>query len=54
MKQAQQDGMVSRAAYKLEEMNKNLKIIRPGNYVLDLGAAPGGWTQVNFNIYLII
>ena len=38
--------MVSRAAYKLKEMNDQLRMIRPGHSVLDLGAAPGGWTQV--------
>jgi hypothetical protein len=47
VKQAHAEGMVSRAAYKLKEMNKQLRIIRPGYSVLDLGAAPGGWTQVH-------
>lgn len=51
MKQAHAEGMVSRAAYKLEEMNKTLKIIKPGYNILDLGAAPGGWTQVVISNY---
>lgn len=46
MKQAHAEGMVSRAAYKLRDMNKEEKIIRNGDVVVDLGAAPGGWTQV--------
>ena len=43
---AQQDGYRSRAAYKLVEINEKDKLIRPGMTILDLGAAPGGWTQV--------
>ena len=43
---AKQEGYVSRAAYKLLEINKKYKILRPGQLVVDLGAAPGGWTQV--------
>jgi len=50
VKQAHEEGMVSRAAYKLKEMNKQLRVIRPGHSVLDLGAAPGGWTQVASSI----
>lgn len=46
VKQAHAEGMVSRAAYKLRDMNKEEKIIRNGDVVVDLGAAPGGWTQV--------
>ena len=33
-------------AYKLKEINKSYRIIGPGSYVLDLGCAPGGWTQM--------
>jgi 23S rRNA (uridine2552-2'-O)-methyltransferase len=46
VKQSQQDGYRSRASYKLLEMSKKDKLIRPGMIVVDLGAAPGGWTQV--------
>ena len=43
---AQQQGLRSRAAFKLLEMDDKHGLIRPGARVLDLGAAPGGWTQV--------
>ena len=43
---AREQGYRSRAAYKLKELNKSYRIIGPGFYVLDLGCAPGGWTQV--------
>lgn len=46
VKQAQVDGYRSRASYKLIELNQKDKLIRPGMQVLDLGAAPGGWSQV--------
>ena len=46
VKQSQQDGYRSRASYKLLEISKKDKLIRPGMTVVDLGAAPGGWTQV--------
>ena len=46
VKQSQQDGYRSRASYKLLEMSKRDKLLRPGMTVVDLGAAPGGWTQV--------
>src|SRR5687768_8817656 len=39
-------GYRSRAAFKLKEMDERLKLLRPGMVVVDLGAAPGGWTQV--------
>lgn len=44
--QAQKDGYRSRAAYKLIEIDKKYKIIKSGITVVDLGAAPGGWSQV--------
>ncbi|KAJ3333171.1 hypothetical protein HDU91_002971, partial [Kappamyces sp. JEL0680] len=36
----------SRSAFKLYEIQKKHRVIRPGNTVLDLGASPGGWSQV--------
>ena len=47
-KQAKREGYRSRSAYKLKQIQKKFKVIRRGHYVLDLGAAPGGWTQVAF------
>ena len=44
--QAQKDGYRSRAAYKLIEIDKKYHIIKPGIKAVDLGAAPGGWSQV--------
>jgi 23S rRNA (uridine2552-2'-O)-methyltransferase len=44
--QSRADGYHSRAAYKLIQMNDELKLFKPGMRVIDLGAAPGGWTQV--------
>ncbi|MCL7461700.1 23S rRNA (uridine(2552)-2'-O)-methyltransferase RlmE [Pseudomonas sp. NW5] len=46
VKQAQKDGYRSRAAYKLLELSEKDKLIRPGMLVMDLGSAPGGWSQV--------
>ena len=46
VKAAAQHGYRSRAAYKLIELDKKFKIFKPGQTVLDLGAAPGSWTQV--------
>ena len=46
VKKAQVDGYVSRAAYKLLEIHKKEPIFKQGMRVIDLGAAPGGWTQV--------
>lgn len=43
---AHEQGYRSRAAYKLKELNQSYRIIGPGFYVLDLGCAPGGWTQM--------
>ncbi len=50
VKQAQKDGFRSRAAYKLLEINERDSILKPGVTVVDLGAAPGGWTQVVSNV----
>jgi 23S rRNA (uridine2552-2'-O)-methyltransferase len=45
-KKAKQEGYRSRAAYKLLELQERYRIIKPGDSVIDLGAAPGGWLQV--------
>jgi 23S rRNA (uridine2552-2'-O)-methyltransferase len=46
VKQAQRDGYRSRASYKLIQLNEKDKLIRPGMLIVDLGSAPGGWSQV--------
>lgn len=46
VKRAQEEGYASRAAYKLLEIQKKDHILKPGMKVVDLGAAPGGWSQV--------
>ena len=46
VKRASAEGMRSRAAYKLQQINDKDKLIRPGMLVVDLGATPGGWSQV--------
>lgn len=46
VKKAQSEGMRSRAAYKLEELLARDRLLKPGMVVVDLGAAPGGWSQV--------
>lgn len=46
VQQAQKEGYRSRACYKLMELNKRDRLIKPGMTVLDLGSAPGGWSQV--------
>ncbi len=43
---AQREGFRSRAAYKLIEIDDKYHILKPGQQVVDLGAAPGGWSQV--------
>ena len=45
VKRAHKEGMRSRATYKLEELDEAERLIRPGMVVVDLGAAPGGWSQ---------
>ena len=50
MRKARSDGYRSRAAYKLMEINTRDRLLIPGAKVVDLGAAPGGWTQVAASI----
>jgi 23S rRNA (uridine2552-2'-O)-methyltransferase len=45
VKKAQSEGLRSRAAYKLEELVERDRLLKPGMVVVDLGAAPGGWSQ---------
>lgn len=45
VKLAQKEGYRARAAYKLKEIDEALHLIRPGQVVVDLGAAPGAWSQ---------
>ena len=45
-RKAREEGYKSRAAYKLLEAVKKYRLIKPGDRVLDIGAAPGGWLQV--------
>lgn len=46
VKKSQEDGYRSRASYKLIELDTKDRLFRPGQLVVDLGAAPGGWSQV--------
>jgi len=46
VKKAKAEGYRSRAAYKLLEMDQKFKLVRKAKFVVDLGIAPGGWTQV--------
>ena len=45
VKLAQREGYRARAAYKLKEIDEALRLIRPGQTVVDLGSAPGAWSQ---------
>ena len=45
-RRAQREGYRARSAYKLQEIQRRSKLFRKGDTVLDLGAAPGGWSQV--------
>lgn len=46
VRRAQAEGMRSRAAYKLQQLAERDKLLKPGMTVVDLGSAPGGWSQV--------
>jgi 23S rRNA (uridine2552-2'-O)-methyltransferase len=45
VKLAQKEGYRARAAYKLKEIDETLRLVKPGQVVVDLGAAPGAWSQ---------
>ncbi|GAB4405917.1 MAG: RlmE family RNA methyltransferase [Rhodoferax sp.] len=45
VRQAQKDGYRARAAYKLQEIDAAFNLLRPGQVVVDLGSAPGAWSQ---------
>jgi len=45
VKLAQKEGYRARAAYKLKEIDEELKLLKPGQLVVDLGATPGAWSQ---------
>jgi 23S rRNA (uridine2552-2'-O)-methyltransferase len=46
---AQRDGYRSRAAYKLQQLDEKYHLLKPGQRIIDLGAAPGGWSQIAAN-----
>lgn len=46
VKRAQKEGYRSRASYKLLELQEKDRLLKPGQIVVDLGAAPGGWSQI--------
>lgn len=43
---AKAEGFVARSAYKLDELQKKFKLMKKGDFVVDLGAAPGAWSQI--------
>jgi 23S rRNA (uridine2552-2'-O)-methyltransferase len=46
VERAKREGFRSRAAYKLAEIDDKYRLLRPGAHVVDLGAAPGGWSEI--------
>ena len=51
VKKSKSEGRRSRAAYKIEEINQKFKIFRGGMSIIDLGSAPGSWSQYVLNNY---
>ncbi len=45
-KKAKTEGYRARSAYKLKQIQKRFQVMKPGDTVVDLGAAPGGWSQI--------
>jgi len=45
-RKARKEGLRARSAFKLDEIQRRMRVLRPGGRVLDLGAAPGGWCQI--------
>jgi len=50
VKKAKKEGYLSRSAFKLIEIEKKFKIIQNANKILELGSAPGGWSQIVCNL----
>src|SRR5690242_21177387 len=46
VERAKREGLRSRAAFKLAEIDERYKLLKPGARVVDLGAAPGGWSEI--------
>ena len=51
VRKSKQEGFRSRAVYKLQEINDKYKILKNGFSIIDLGAAPGGWSQFTIEKY---
>jgi 23S rRNA (uridine2552-2'-O)-methyltransferase len=51
-KRAHREGYPARSVYKLEEIQKNFRLVKPGDSVLDVGAAPGSWTLFTHKVLL--
>lgn len=49
-KKAKKEGFLARSAYKLDEVQKKYRVMKPGDKVLDLGCAPGAWSQIALKV----